>query len=94
VTIHEPAATYRYVIHAVRTYPKSTGIPAEAFDRVGRARLVLITCGRPFDPLTGNYGTTSSPTPYRAVETLMPYRVIDTDRPRSLVRSARLVGGS
>jgi hypothetical protein len=55
VTIHEPAATYRYVIHAVRTYPKSTGIPAEAFDRIGRARLVLITCGGPFDPSTGNY---------------------------------------
>jgi hypothetical protein len=29
--------------------------PAEAFDRIGRARLVLITCGGPFDPSTGNY---------------------------------------
>jgi hypothetical protein len=39
----------------VRTYPKETGLPASAFARDGAPRLVLITCGGPFDAATGNY---------------------------------------
>ncbi|MCW2497307.1 class F sortase [Jatrophihabitans sp.] len=48
-------ATHRYRITAVRTYPKTTGIPDDVFARSGPARLVLITCGGPFDSSTGNY---------------------------------------
>jgi hypothetical protein len=47
--------TVRYRVTAIRTYPKSSGIPADVFSRSGPARLVLITCGGPFDGVTGNY---------------------------------------
>ncbi len=55
VTIAEPHRRLRYAIAAVHTYPKTTGIPSEVFARTGPARLVLITCGGPFDSSTGNY---------------------------------------
>ncbi len=55
VTIAEPHRTLRYAIAAVHTYPKTTGIPPQVFARTGAARLVLITCGGPFDSATGNY---------------------------------------
>jgi hypothetical protein len=55
VTIAEPQRTLRYAIAAVHTYPKTTGLPSEVFTRTGPARLVLITCGGPFDSTTGNY---------------------------------------
>ncbi|MGI8665827.1 MAG: class F sortase [Jatrophihabitans sp.] len=55
ITLVEPARVVRYQVTAVRTYPKSVGIPASAFARSGPERLVLITCGGPFDPSTGNY---------------------------------------
>ena len=45
----------RFTIQAVRTYPKSAGLPANLFTRTGPARLVLITCGGPFDAASGNY---------------------------------------
>ncbi|GAB2478110.1 class F sortase [Jatrophihabitans fulvus] len=45
--------TYR--VTAVRTYAKTVGIPPDAFRTGGAPRLVLITCGGPFDPATGNY---------------------------------------
>ena len=45
----------RFMIRAVRTYPKAAGLPADLFTRTGPARLVLITCGGPFDATTGNY---------------------------------------
>jgi hypothetical protein len=35
-------------------YAKPASIPADAFSRTGPPRLVLITCGGPFDPRTGN----------------------------------------
>ena len=44
-----------YRITAVRTYVKSAGLPAEVFDMNVAERLVLITCGGPFDSSTGNY---------------------------------------
>jgi hypothetical protein len=46
---------HHYRVVAVRSYLKSSGIPANVFSRTGRARLVLITCGGPFDSATGNY---------------------------------------
>jgi hypothetical protein len=45
----------RYVIRAVRTYPKSIGLPQQVFRRDGPEQLVLITCGGPSDPSSGNY---------------------------------------
>jgi hypothetical protein len=45
----------RYVIRAVQTYPKSIGLPQQIFRRDGPEQLVLITCGGPFDPSSGNY---------------------------------------
>jgi hypothetical protein len=45
----------RYVIRAVRTYPKSIGLPQQVFRTDGPEQLVLITCGGPFDPGSGNY---------------------------------------
>jgi hypothetical protein len=56
VSIVGPGLDARYRVTAVRTYPKSSGIPAAAFGPgPGDGRLVLITCGGPFDSATGNY---------------------------------------
>lgn len=59
VTVSEPhngsAVTFRYSVDAVRTYPKSGGLPQQLFGRGGAAELVLITCGGSFDASTGNY---------------------------------------
>lgn len=46
--------TTRYRIAAVRSYPKAS-LPADLFDRTGNPRLVLITCGGPFDDSTRQY---------------------------------------
>lgn len=59
VTVSEPwrgsALTFRYSVDAVRTYPKSAGLPQQLFGRDGVHELVLITCGGSFDSSTGNY---------------------------------------
>jgi hypothetical protein len=55
VVIDEGHHALRYRVQAIRSYPKTRGIPAAVFTRTGRARLVLITCGGPFDSATGNY---------------------------------------
>jgi hypothetical protein len=55
VTVAEAHHRVRYRIAAVRTYPKTTGIPNQVFAENGPSRLVLITCGGPFDPSSGNY---------------------------------------
>jgi hypothetical protein len=55
VELHDGGRTVRYRMVAVHSYPKTSGIPADAFSTTGPARLVLITCGGPFDPNTGNY---------------------------------------
>jgi hypothetical protein len=36
-------------------YVKADGLPPELFSAGGAPRLVLITCGGPFDPTTGSY---------------------------------------
>lgn len=44
-----------YVVTALRSYPKSSGLPAAIFAKTGAEQLVLITCGGPFDAASGNY---------------------------------------
>ncbi|MCW2523742.1 MAG: peptidase sortase [Frankiales bacterium] len=56
IDVAEAGTELRYRVTAVRTYPKSSGIPAGTFSQTaGGGRLVLITCGGPFDPATGSY---------------------------------------
>lgn len=56
VQIERPGTTtLTYRITGVRTYPKSSGLPAALFAATGAERLVLITCGGPFDASSGNY---------------------------------------
>jgi hypothetical protein len=55
VVVTASGRSYDYRVAAVRSYPKTSGIPADAFSRSGTARLTLITCGGPFDQSTGNY---------------------------------------
>ena len=44
-----------YRVYARRVYTKSRALPASLFTRTGPARLVLITCGGPFDDATRSY---------------------------------------
>jgi sortase (surface protein transpeptidase) len=46
--------TVAYRVASVRSYRKAA-LPAGVFDRSGRPRLVLVTCGGPFDEATGHY---------------------------------------
>jgi hypothetical protein len=41
-------------VASVRSYLKSK-LPTSVFRRTGPARLVLVTCGGPFDAATGHY---------------------------------------
>jgi hypothetical protein len=54
-TLTEDHRALRYRILAIRTYPKTSGLPGSVFAKNGPVRLVLITCGGPFDSSTGNY---------------------------------------
>jgi Sortase domain len=44
-----------YLVTGRRVYVKANGLPPELFTTTGPHRLVLITCGGPFDPTTGGY---------------------------------------
>ena len=55
VVLDEGHKELRYRVSAIRSYPKTKGIPADVFSHTGAPRLVLITCGGPFDGATGNY---------------------------------------
>jgi sortase (surface protein transpeptidase) len=44
-----------YVVTGRRVYPKTGGLPADLFAIDGPPRLVLITCGGPFDRAAGSY---------------------------------------
>jgi hypothetical protein len=46
--------TFTYRVVSVRSYPK-TALPTSVWSRRGPARLVLVTCGGPFDRATGHY---------------------------------------
>jgi hypothetical protein len=46
--------TFAYRVVSVRVYPKRA-VPTAIFSSTGSARLVLVTCGGPFDQATGHY---------------------------------------
>jgi Sortase domain len=46
--------TFTYRVVSVARYPKSR-LPTSVYSRAGRPRLVLVTCGGPFQPATGRY---------------------------------------
>ena len=48
-------ARLSYVVTGRRVYPKTGGLPADLFAIDGPPRLVLITCGGPFDRAAGSY---------------------------------------
>jgi hypothetical protein len=45
----------RYAVTALQVVRKSAGLPASLFAQDGAPRLVIITCGGPFDERTRNY---------------------------------------
>jgi hypothetical protein len=45
---------FTYKVVSVRDYPKSR-LPADVYSTKGRPRLVLVTCGGPFDQAAGHY---------------------------------------
>ena len=47
--------TLAYRVTALRVLEKAPGLPASLFDRTGPARLVLISCGGPFDEAAKSY---------------------------------------
>lgn len=47
--------TMAYRVTALRVFEKASGLPASLFDRGGPARLVLISCGGPFDESAKSY---------------------------------------
>jgi hypothetical protein len=55
VTISQGKVVLRYVVRAVHTYPKATGIPVDVFRTTGPPQLNLITCGGPYDADSRNY---------------------------------------
>jgi hypothetical protein len=46
--------TFTYTVQSVKSYSKSK-LPTDVWSKRGRARLVLVTCGGPFDPAAGHY---------------------------------------
>ena len=46
--------TFTYKVSTVKSYLKSE-LPTDVWSKHGRARLVLVTCGGPFDQKTGHY---------------------------------------
>jgi sortase family protein len=44
-----------YAVSGLRVYPKTAGLPADIFALTGAPRLVLISCGGPFDRPAGSY---------------------------------------
>jgi LPXTG-site transpeptidase (sortase) family protein len=55
VTLTRGTNRLSYRVTALRTYVKADGLPAEMFRQDIAERLVLVTCGGPFDAGTGNY---------------------------------------
>lgn len=55
VTLTRGATQLSYRVTALRSYVKADGLPAEMFRQDVAERLVLVTCGGPFDAGTGNY---------------------------------------
>lgn len=55
VTVTAGGRTWRYVVRAVRAYDKARLPAAAVFGQQVTPRLVIITCGGPFDAATGHY---------------------------------------
>lgn len=55
VTVTTDGRTWRYVVRAVRDYDKARLPAAAVFGQRVTPRLVIITCGGPFDAATGHY---------------------------------------
>jgi hypothetical protein len=55
VTVTTAGRAYRYRVVALRAYPKASLPVAAVFGQQVTARLVIISCGGPFDPATGHY---------------------------------------
>lgn len=56
VTLTASAGTvFTYHVYAQQVLPKNRGIPATVFEATSQPRLVLITCGGPFDKAHGTY---------------------------------------
>ncbi len=55
VTIVAGRHAYRYRIAALRAYAKADLRPGIIFGQRVTARLVIVSCGGPFDPATGHY---------------------------------------
>jgi len=47
--------TRSYRVTGRRVYRKTSGLPSDIFDQLGAPRLVLISCGGPFDSAAGSY---------------------------------------
>jgi Sortase domain len=55
VTVIAAGRPWRYVVQAIRAYPKATLPAARVFGQQVAPRLVIVTCGGPFDAATGHY---------------------------------------
>ena len=55
VTIRQGKVVVRYLVRAVHTYPKATGLPSDVFRATGPPELNLITCGGQYDAASHNY---------------------------------------
>jgi hypothetical protein len=55
VTLTAGGRAWHYVVRAVRAYAKAALPAATVFAQHVTPRLVIITCGGPFDPATGHY---------------------------------------
>jgi hypothetical protein len=55
VIIRAGGRAYRYVVRALRAYPKGRLPAALIFSQQVTPRLVIISCGGPFDAVTGHY---------------------------------------
>ncbi len=55
VTVTAGGRAWHYVVRAVRAYDKATLPSAAVFGQLVKPRLVIITCGGPFDAATGHY---------------------------------------
>ena len=55
VTVTADGHAYRYRVAALRAYAKDALPAAAIFGQQVSARLVIVSCGGPFDPATGHY---------------------------------------
>jgi hypothetical protein len=55
ITVVAAGHSYRYRVVALHAYAKSTLPAAAIFGQQVTARLVVVSCGGPFDPATGHY---------------------------------------